>query len=304
MPVGHPVADRHAIAAPSADDEALEQGHPFARGGAPTVPADAVGIGAERRLIRLKFFPRDVARVRVGQEDFPVLAGQPAMAGLAREADLPLPSPAIHIRPRVAWIVQDPEHAMMRELADHDRPRAGAADHALWPRDPLRPEVAHHGAGRSGPPEGLEQEAHGPLDLLVRIEDELAPGGDEKAQRRTHPQLAAAGFIELPSDQARPQHMQLGFAHRALEPQQQAVIEVGGIVEAILVENERLTQRTDLQQTMPIARIPSESRDLEAHDYADTAQADVGDESLEAAPFARRCPRQPEVLIDDHDLLG
>jgi hypothetical protein len=40
---------------------------------------------------------------------------------------------------------------------------------------------------------------------------------------------------EDPAAQPRLEHMQLGFAHRALEPEQQAIVEVRGIVEAVLV---------------------------------------------------------------------
>jgi hypothetical protein len=55
------------------------------------------------------------------------------------------------------------------------------------------------------------------------------------------------------------EHMQLGFAHRPLEAQQQPVVEVGGIVDAALVQDQRVGERTDLQQTMPVGGVAGQA---------------------------------------------
>ena len=173
----------------------------------------------------------------------------------------------------------------MSECAGYERPRAGTRGDALRPRDSLLPEVAHHRPRGAGALEGLEHETDGALDLLVGIEHQLSIGADDVPQRRGHRQLAAARLVELSADQARAQHMQLGFTHRALEPEQQAIIEVGRVVESVFVQNERLAQRADLQQAMPVARVTGESRDLQPHDHADATEADVGDDPLKTGPL-------------------
>jgi hypothetical protein len=97
--------------------------------------------------------------------------------------------------------------------------------------------------------------------------------------------------------------MQLRLAHRALEPQQQPIIKLAAIIDPVLVEDERIRQRADLQQPMPVGRVPSETGDLQSHDDADAAESDVGDEALKAVALCGRRAGEAEIFIDDHDLL-
>ena len=43
-----------------------------------------------------------------------------------------------------------------------------------------------------------------------------------------------------------PDHVQFGFAHRPLQSQEQTIVEVGGIVNTILVEDQGVSERADL----------------------------------------------------------
>ena len=240
----------------------------------------------------------------VRQKDCPLLTGEASISRLSGEAELSLSGPPVDVRSRVTGIVEDLEHASMSECTGYERPRPRTDGDTLRPRDFLLLEVAHHHPRGSGALEGFEHEADGALDLLVGIEHQLLVGADDISQRRRHRQLAAARLVELSADQARAQHVQLGFTHRPLEPEQQAVIEVGRIVEPVFVQNERLAQGADLEQAMPIARVTGESRDLQSHDHAHAAEADVGDDPLKPGPLDCRRARQTEVFIDDHDLVG
>ena len=47
------------------------------------------------------------------------------------------------------------------------------------------------------------------------------------------------------------EHVQLGLALGALEAEQEAVVEVGRIVDAVLVEDQRVAQRADLGESVP-----------------------------------------------------
>jgi hypothetical protein len=49
--------------------------------------------------------------------------------------------------------------------------------------------------------------------------------------------------------------MQFGFAHCPFQPEQQAIIEMRGIVEAVLIQDQRLRQRADLEEPMPVHRV-------------------------------------------------
>ena len=94
--------------------------------------------------------------------------------------------------------------------------------------------------------------------------------------------------------------MELGFAHRALEPEQKAVVEVRRVVDAILIEDERVGERADLEQAVPVGGVARKARDLETHHDARPAHAHLRHESLEAFAIGGR-PRLPLVAVDDDD---
>jgi len=132
--------------------------------------------------------------------------------------------------------VKDLQNTMMCQGAEDDLPGAGSRAHAAGEEDPLAREVAHDLTGRARAAEGFEDQAHAVLDLRVGIEHDLSACVVDQPQGRGHPELAAAGLMELAAQQAGAQHMELGFAHGAFEAEEQAVIEVARIVEPILVE--------------------------------------------------------------------
>ena len=76
--------------------------------------------------------------------------------------------------------------------------------------------------------------------------------------------------------------MEFRLADRPLQAEHEAVVVVRGIVDAILIEDQRLGERADLEEPVPVGRIPSEPGDLETHDNAGAPQPDVGDETLES----------------------
>jgi hypothetical protein len=71
-----------------------------------------------------------------------------------------------------------------------------------------------HGAG-SG--EGLEEQLHGFLNLLIRVQDHSPAGIVYQPHRQTAAQFASARFVQDAAAQARPHHMKLCFAHRSLQ---------------------------------------------------------------------------------------
>ena len=95
---GHAVAYRHAVTAPAADDNPLQQGHAFTGGAASPVRTYAPGALEQCRLIGFKLFPGEVARVGIRQKDRPLLAGEASITRLPGEAELSLSGPPIAAR--------------------------------------------------------------------------------------------------------------------------------------------------------------------------------------------------------------
>ena len=66
-----------------------------------------------------------------------------------------------------------------------------------------------------------------------------------------------------------PEPAELRLAHRALEPQQQPIVELAGVVDPFRVDDQRVQQATQIEQLIPVVVVARQARDLEAHDGPD-----------------------------------
>src|SRR5262245_4290482 len=80
-------------------------------------------------------------------------------------------------------------------------------------------------------------------------------------------------------------------------------LKMARIVDPVLVEDERLGERGDLQRAMPIGRVARQPRDLQAHHEADPAQAYLGEEPLKSRALCRRRAGPSEIFTDHDDLV-
>ena len=76
--------------------------------------------------------------------------------------------------------------------------------------------------------------------------------------------------------------MQLGLAHCALQPKYESVVVVTGVIEAVGISDERVGQRAQVQQVIPVRVAPGETRHLLSEHEPDLAEADGGHKRLEA----------------------
>jgi hypothetical protein len=94
--------------------------------------------------------------------------------------------------------------------------------------------------------------------------------------------------------------VQFRFRHRSFQPQQQAVIELGRIIDPIGVGNKRIEQRADLQKLMPIAARSGQPRHLNPENQPDIAEADFRHQSLKTKPPLDAGTGTAQIVID-HD---
>src|SRR5713226_4604727 len=92
--------------------------------------------------------------------------------------------------PRIARIVEDPKHAMMRQRRRDYLPCSNARSDSPRPPDSFRSEVPHHLPSRACTTKGVEEQ--GPRARVEGVTD-----------RRPNPQLAATRLVELAPEQAR-----------------------------------------------------------------------------------------------------
>src|SRR5689334_8410989 len=128
----------------------------------------------------------------------------------------------------------------------------------------------------------------------------LAP---DEADRKGATQLAASGLVANSTVEAGAQDVQFGFAHGALEAEQQAVIEHGGMIDAVSVANERVSEAAEIEQTVPIGVVAREAGHLETEHDTNVSERDLGSETGEAAALNDAGAGQAEVFVDHDDLL-
>jgi hypothetical protein len=164
--------------------------------------------------------------------------------------------------------------------------------------------VLDRGTGRARALVGREEAGQRLLDLPIGIEGHAALPVIDQAHRQRIPQLAAIGLAPDAALQPQSQQVELRLAHRALQPEDQSIIEMIWIIESVLVQDQRVGQGTELQEVMPVAAIAGQPRDLQPQDDPGVTQADLGHQPLEALAVRGRGPGLPLVAVDDDDLLG
>ena len=189
------VADAHAHATATADDQALQQGGPFARRSMAAIDPEGVGVGAQALEDLLVLGPGDVAGVGVVQEDQPLITRQHVMLEATIGLLLPAPS-AEGIGAGVARVFQDAEHAPQIERLPDDLAFAGARVRYRGKRSlcswkclttawavPVRRKVSK--SSRSAG-----------LDLLIGIEDDPTVTVVDQPHGQPDVQLSAPGLVD------------------------------------------------------------------------------------------------------------
>ena len=262
-----------------------------------------LGVGGERAQVRLVLLEGEVAGVGVADQRRPLLARQGRHGGLAVGA-LAGALAAVDERAGVARVVQRAQHPPVAQRHPGELALALAAADRGGEQQALVVERLDDGARRAGAREGLEQVAQGVLDAGVGVEHDLAGGVIDQPDGERHLKLAAACLGEDAALQAGADEVQLGLRHRALEPEQQPVVEVAGVIEPVLVADQRARQRADLEQPVPVGVVARQPRDLEPEHDPGPAQADLGDQLLEALAVGRRGAGLALVGVDHDDPLG
>ena len=124
-----------------------------------------------------------------------------------------------------------------------------------------------------------------------------------EADRQWEAQLALLRLVELAAIKAGANDVQLGLGESPLHAQHKAVVELGRIVTAVLVDHERIGDGAEFEQTMPVLVGARQPGSLEGEDRADTAHRHIADQRFEV--LAVRCPRSglAKVSIENPDLL-
>ncbi len=138
--------------------------------------------------------------------------------------------------------------------------------------------------------------------LLVRVEDNLAGRAADVPDRQRDRQLAALGLGQLARQHPLPDQVQLVFAHRPLQAQQQPVVADPRVVDAVRPGEQHPGQAAQLQQLVPVPPGPRQPGHLDAQHDAHTSHRDLRDEPGKALAGIGRRGRHPQVVVDHHHL--
>ena len=292
-----------APAAPAYGDP-LQQRAAFANRAAGLVRArarvagDPLTVGLERGLVDVAgvVLPDQHAPFCLRQATHP-LARVPVLVDVALAAGLPE-----RVRTGVDRAL---EHAVDL-VVGRDRPLDLAMREAAH-REPqlLAAHPQPHLADRSKLGEPLEDHVDRAADRFIGLEQDLAVLlAPHQPDRKRLAQLAARGLVADPTLQPGAEHVQLRLAHRALQPQQEPVVERPGVIEPVAVAYHRVGHATQIQQPVPVRVVARQPGDLQAEHQPGVPERDLRGQPGE--PGALRQPRagDPEVLVDHDDLLA
>src|SRR5580658_7094532 len=85
--------------------------------------------------------------------------------------------------------------------------------------------------------------------------------------------------------------------------QQQAIVEVRGIIQPSLIEDECVGKRAQFEKPMPIRGVARQARHFQAEHDSDAPQTDFSDQALEAFSISRTGARLSQVTVDHDDAI-
>jgi hypothetical protein len=89
----------------------------------------------------------------------------------------------------------------------------------------------------------------------------------------------------------------------SFQSEEEPVVGILRVVDAVLVREDRPEYGTHLQQIVPILVVAGNPAHLDAEDQADVIQGNLGQEALEAAPAVGRPAALSLVVVDDQDAI-
>src|SRR6266702_4221659 len=89
----------------------------------------------------------------------------------------------------------------------------------------------------------------------------------------------------------------------SFQPEQETIVKQAGIVDAIVVDDERASHGAEIDQMMPVSVVPGETRSLERQNRPNSSVTNCGQQPAESWTFHGTCPGATEVFVDHNDAL-
>src|SRR5262249_50504823 len=147
--------------------------------------------------------------------------------------------------------------------------------------------------------------ADGGADGFIRVETNLAVLlAPDKADGQAAPEFPARRLIPNAAIEARAQNVQLCFAHCALQPQQQSVIEHRRVIEAVAITNQGVSEAGKIDEAIPFGIVAGQARDFQTEHEANTGKGDLRGQPSKAGASHGSATGQAQIFINDDDPFG
>jgi hypothetical protein len=268
-----------------------------------------VRLSEKPLLVAEELLPGDVTGVGVVADDRPGRGGQLSRAALearrfARQGLRPGLRASVHVGPGITGVVQYGQDAGVAQRPPAQLPIAGLAPQPVGEAEVLVGEVLHYRQSRPQLIEKSEDERNGVTDLFVGVKDEVTDPIEDQAGGRAKPQLTVFGLLELAAEQAAAQPVEFRLAHGTHDAEQQTVLILAGIVDAVFINHQRVSDSTDLQKAIPVTAGARQPGGLQTEDGPSAPEADFDEQRLEAVPVHGRSAGASLVLVDNRHRVG
>jgi hypothetical protein len=142
------------------------------------------------------------------------------------------------------------------------------------------------------------------LDLGIGVHHDIPGVVVDQPDRQRGAQLAAPGRGPLVGLQPLGHHVQFHFSHGPLEPQDDAVVHVGRVVDAVGVDQQRAGDPGEFRQPGHVGVGPGQPGDLDPEDRPHIAPAHPGHQLGEPFPGHSPLPGDPQVGVDHLDVAA
>ena len=123
----------------------------------------------------------------------------------------------------------------------------------------------------------IEDQADDLLDLLVRVEGDLAGRRLDVPDRDADDQLPATGLVQFPLVHPLLENMQFCFVHHAGQSEQQAIRVFGRVVDRLRVGEQDAESAAEFEEVMPVLAGPGQPAHLQPEDQPHPIQCDLGE---------------------------
>ena len=202
-----------------------------------------------------------------------------------------------------ACIDRTGQDVMKRRVGGCDPAKCGVRVGLEREGEPLGAEPQPHAAHGAQLGEALEDGPDRARDGRIGMEPDLAVRlTPEEPHRQAPPQLAPRGLVADAALEAGAQDVELGFRHRALEAEHEAVVEQGRMIEPVAIADQGVRHAAEVQEAIPVGVVAGEAGHLQAEHEADVAQRHLRRQLREPRARDHARARSALIFIDHHDM--